>query len=381
VGNESRDGGARVAPRVISQESGNDWMLYNGDSTEVLAGIPESSIDLSVFSPPFATLYTYSASARDVGNARDEDEFWTHLRFIGSELLRVTKPGRLICVHVAQIPTQKAKDGVIGLSDFRGETIRRFTGDGWIYHGEVCIDKDPQAQAIRTKSKSLLFVQLRKDASWLRQALADYILVFRKPGENTVPIHPDLSNDDWILWARPIWYGIRESDTLNVAEARGETMMTATSARCSSEQLSAAFDSGATPVRRCLIRSLGLAARAMRPFAWGAALWALSSSPSTREWLSRTCVRLNRRSTPQRSLMRWPRLQHDAVQRAAARVGATADLAGGAPSLSPRHRAQRAHHGVRDLAVQCGHHRRAAVSTVPAVRAIHPGSKGGFIDE
>ena len=210
-----------MAPRVINQESGRDWVLFNGDSAEVLAGLPENSIDLSVFSPPFATLYTYSASARDVGNARNDAEFWEHLRFIGSELLRATKPGRLICVHVAQIPTQKAKDGVIGLSDFRGETIRHFIGDGWIYHGEVCIDKDPQAQAIRTKSKSLLFVQLRKDASWLRQALADYILVFRKPGENAEPIHPDLSNDDWILWARPIWYGIRESDTLNVAEARG----------------------------------------------------------------------------------------------------------------------------------------------------------------
>lgn len=210
-----------MAPSVIGQDEGRDWVLYNGDSTEVLGGLPENSIDLSVFSPPFATLYTYSASERDVGNARSDEEFWTHLRFISSELLRVTKPGRLICVHVAQIPTQKAKDGVIGLSDFRGATIRQFTADDWIYHGEVCIDKDPQAQAIRTKSKSLLFVQLRKDASWLRQALADYILVFRKPGENAVAIHPDLSNDDWILWARPIWYGIRESDTLNVAEARG----------------------------------------------------------------------------------------------------------------------------------------------------------------
>ena len=108
----------------------------------------------------------------------------------------------------------------IGLKDFRGQTIQAFESHGWIYHGEVCIDKDPQAQAIRTKSKALLFVQMRKDSSWLRPALADYILVFRKPGENVVPIQPDLSNEDWIEWARPIWYGIRESDILPVAEGR-----------------------------------------------------------------------------------------------------------------------------------------------------------------
>jgi DNA modification methylase len=111
---------------------------------------------------------------------------------------------------------------VIGLTDLRGATIEAFVARGWVYHGEVCIDKDPQAQAIRTKAKSLLFVQLKRDASWLRPALADYILVFRKPGDNAVPIHPDITNEDWIEWARPIWYGIRESDTLNVREGRSE---------------------------------------------------------------------------------------------------------------------------------------------------------------
>jgi DNA modification methylase len=100
--------------------------------------------------------------------------------------------------------------------------VRAYQAAGWIYHGRITIDKDPQAQAIRTKSKALLFVQMRKDSSWLRPALADYILVFRKPGENAVPVQPDLSNEDWIEWARPIWYGIRESDTLNVAEARAD---------------------------------------------------------------------------------------------------------------------------------------------------------------
>jgi len=132
------------------------------------------------------------------------------------------KPGRNVCVHVAQIPTQKARDGVIGLQDFRADTVRHFVGAGFVYHGEVVIDKDPQAQAIRTKSKSLLFVQLKKDAAWLRPALADYILVFRSPGDNVEAIHPDITNNDWISWARPIWYGIKESDTLNIAEARDD---------------------------------------------------------------------------------------------------------------------------------------------------------------
>jgi DNA modification methylase len=108
------------------------------------------------------------------------------------------------------------------LQDFRGKTIQAYQDNGWIYHGEVCIDKDPQAQAIRTKAKALMFVQLKKDSSWLRPALADYILVFRKPGENAVAIHPDISNEDWIQWARPIWYGIRESNTLNTSEAKSD---------------------------------------------------------------------------------------------------------------------------------------------------------------
>jgi DNA modification methylase len=114
------------------------------------------------------------------------------------------------------------RDGYIGLKDFRGDTIRLFESNGWIYHGEVCIDKDPQAQAIRTKSKALLFTQMHKDSSWSRQALADYILLFRKPGENKVPIKPDIDNNRWIEWARPIWYGIRESDTLQFTCARSD---------------------------------------------------------------------------------------------------------------------------------------------------------------
>lgn len=199
---------------------GDGYTLMLGDSAERLQEIDGDSIGLSVFSPPFISLYTYSPTERDIGNSRTEDEFFHHFGFIIDELLRVTMPGRNCCVHVAQVPAMLVRDGYIGLKDFRGGTIKAFEDHGWVYHGEVCIDKDPQAQAIRTHSKGLLFVQLRKDSSWLRPALADYILVFRKPGENPVPIQPDITNDQWIEWARPIWYGIHESDTLNVAEAR-----------------------------------------------------------------------------------------------------------------------------------------------------------------
>jgi DNA modification methylase len=201
---------------------GKDWKLYQGDSADEMNKLADDLIDLSIFSPPFLALYTYSATERDLGNCRSDKDFFDHFRFIIDGLLRVTKPGRLCCVHAAQTATTLTTHGVIGMKDFRGMLCENFVQRGWIYQGEVCIDKDPQAQAIRTHSKGLLFVQLKKDASWLRPAMADYILVFRKPGENQVPIHPDIDNNEWIEWARPIWYGIKESDTLNRAEARSE---------------------------------------------------------------------------------------------------------------------------------------------------------------
>lgn len=199
-----------------------DYTAMLGDSVERLAEVESDSVGLSVFSPPFMSLYTYSPTERDLGNCKGEDQFFHHFGYIIDHLLRVTMPGRLCCVHVAQVPAMLARDGYIGLKDFRGATINAFVDHGWIHHGEVCIDKDPQAQAIRTKSKSLLFTQLHKDSSWSRPALADFILVFRKPGENKQAVHPDITNDEWIEWARPIWYNIRESDTLQYSSARGE---------------------------------------------------------------------------------------------------------------------------------------------------------------
>lgn len=205
-----------------------DWTLVNDDCIEAIArDLAPDSVDLSVYSPPFISLYTYTASERDMGNCASADEFFAHYRFLIDQMLRVTKPGRLTAVHVSQVPAMLERDGYIGLKDFRGMVIAAYIAAGWIYHGEVCIDKDPQAQAIRTKAKGLLFVQMKKDSSWSRPALADYILLFRKPGDNAVPVTHEpanplaaLTNDEWIEFARPVWYGIRESDTLQVAEAR-----------------------------------------------------------------------------------------------------------------------------------------------------------------
>ncbi len=200
--------------------SGENWKLWLGDSVERMKAIESESVGLSVFSPPFQSLYTYSPTERDLGNSRSKTEFFTHFSFIIDELLRITKPGRNACVHVQQLTTTKATDGHIGMKDFRGDVIRAFEERGWIYYGEVCIDKDPQAQAIRTHSIGLLFTQFNKDSIMSRPALADYIIIFKKPGDNAEPIKHDLDNDTWIEWARPIWYGIKESDTLNVVAAR-----------------------------------------------------------------------------------------------------------------------------------------------------------------
>jgi len=142
--------------------TGTGWQLMLGDSVERLEEVAADSIGLSVYSPPFLSLYTYSPSERDMGNSASTEEFFHHYQFLLAQLLRVTMPGRLTAVHCAQVAAMKERDGWIGLKDFRGDLIRAYTAAGWIYHGEVCIDKDPQAQAIRTHAKGLMFVQLRK---------------------------------------------------------------------------------------------------------------------------------------------------------------------------------------------------------------------------
>ena len=201
---------------VTDTAEGDGWKLMLGDSCERLAEIPDDSIDLSVYSPPFASLYTYSPSERDLGNCADQAEFLDHYRFVLDHMVRVTKPGRISAVHVQQIAYQKAKDGYMGLADFRGDVIRAHEEAGFYLFGEVTVDKDPQLQAVRTKSHQLLFVSLRRDGCNVRPAMADYVLIFKKHGENEVPVKTDdIDNETWIKWAKPIWYDIREMSTLN----------------------------------------------------------------------------------------------------------------------------------------------------------------------
>ena len=208
---------------ITDEATGTNWTLWNGDSCERMQEMDNNSVDLSVSSPPFASLYTYSDSIRDLGNSTDRAQFLEHYRFIIDQLLRVTKPGRLACVHVQQLTTTKAMHGVIGLTDFRGDVIRAYIEAGWVFHGEVTVNKNPQAQAIRTKAQSLMFVTKNRDSSMSRPALADYLLLFRKPGDNAVPIKTDVSNDEWIKWAEPVWWDIRETNTLNERLGREDT--------------------------------------------------------------------------------------------------------------------------------------------------------------
>ena len=197
-----------------SQTSGADWDILLGDSCERMAEIPDESVSLSVYSPPFASLFTYSPTSRDLGNSASREEFIEHYSYIIRENLRITKPGRIACVHVQQVATSKAAHGVIGLTDFRGEVIRAYMDNGWIFHGEVTVWKDPQAQSIRTKAHALAFATKNRDSSMSRPALADYLLLFRKPGDNAVQIKNDVSNEEWIDWASPIWHDIHEGGDL-----------------------------------------------------------------------------------------------------------------------------------------------------------------------
>jgi len=203
---------------------GNTWKALRGDSCERLAELDNDSVDLCIYSPPFADLYTYSDSPRDLGNSRDWKEFLCHYSFVIREVLRVVKPGRLCCVHTSDIPALAQKDGYIGIKDFPGAVIAAHEAEGWVFHGRILVGKNPQAQAIRTHSKALLFVQLRKDSADSRPALVDHVLLFKKPGENAVPVTPvengEMDNDLWVQWANGIWTDIQETDTLQYQHAR-----------------------------------------------------------------------------------------------------------------------------------------------------------------
>ena len=211
---------ANMDDYVTDDAHGDNWRFMLGDSCERTAEIPSDSVHLSIYSPPFQSLYTYSPSIRDMGNSPDKDGFFEQYAYLIRENLRITVPGGLACIHVQQTSTTKATHGVIGLNDFRGDVIRAYQAEGWIYYGEVTVDKDPQAQAIRTKATALTFATKNRDSSSSRPALADYLLIFKKPGERPEKVKNDVTNDEWIEWARPIWYGIRETNTLNARIAR-----------------------------------------------------------------------------------------------------------------------------------------------------------------
>lgn len=208
---------------ILDQRITRDFAAYHGDCVEVLRGIPNNSVDYSIFSPPFASLYTYSDSDRDMGNSTDYDEFFTHYNFLCAELYRVLKPGRLLSFHCMLLPTSKTHDGYIGLRDFRGDLIRAHQAAGMIYHSEVVIWKDPVAAMQRTKALGLLYKQFRKDSSMCRQGIPDYLITMRKPGENPEPVRktPESHSVDlWQRYASPVWMDINPSDTLQYMSAR-----------------------------------------------------------------------------------------------------------------------------------------------------------------
>lgn len=219
--------------------TGKNWTLYLGDSVRMAERIESESVGLTVTSPPFPGMYAYTNSAHDIGNTTSIDEMIAHSRFLLPQLWRITMPGRLVAVHLMQLTAMKSRDGYIGIKDFRGRIIALFEDAGFVYSGEVTIEKNPQIQAVRNKERGLLFKTLATDSSMMRMALGDYLLQFRKPGENPRPVRAGISDKynsgegwitegEWIEWASPVWYrrragmsgGIRETDVLNVEQAR-----------------------------------------------------------------------------------------------------------------------------------------------------------------
>lgn len=210
---------------VLDQFATDHFALYQGDSAEVLRGLPESSVHFSIYSPPFASLYTYSDSERDMGNCHTHVEFEEHYGWLLPDMFRVTKPGRLMSVHCMDLPTSKARDGIIGLTDFRGLIIRAAQAAGWIFHSCVVIWKDPVTAMQRTKALGLLHKQIKKDSCMSRQGIPDYLVTFRKPGENAEPVshtNEDFPVQMWQRYASPVWMDIDPSDTLQYRSAREE---------------------------------------------------------------------------------------------------------------------------------------------------------------
>lgn len=259
--------------KVLAQDQGNDWVLYNADCIEMMRGLPENSVHYGIWSPPFASLYTFSDDPRDVSNNSDDRVFWEHYRYVLEGVYQALKPGRLISIHCMDLPTSITRDGFVGMRDFPGENIRLCQDIGFIYHSRVCIRKDPVSAMQRTKALGLLHKQVVKDSAMSRMGIADSIVTMRKPGDNDEPVRgifetyygDDITDDMltgearrsidhsgnrslaqhksiliWQRYAEPVWADIVQSDVLSHRLARDEH----DERHISPLQL--------TPIRRCI---------------------------------------------------------------------------------------------------------------------------------
>lgn len=200
----------------------DEFALYHGDCVEVTPMLPDESVGLSIFSPPFAELYTYSDEVADMGNSKDYNEFLFAFSFLVKELFRITMQGRNVCVHCMDLPIQKGKEGYIGLRDFSNMIRESFEKEGFIYHSRITIWKDPVVEMQRTKALGLLHKQVKKDSTMSRVGLPDYVMVFRKDGNRDNPVHCDINVDTWQKYASPVWDDINYSNTLNLKGSRDE---------------------------------------------------------------------------------------------------------------------------------------------------------------
>jgi DNA modification methylase len=223
---------------VKNQMLTEKYALYQGDCVEVTKTLPDNSMHMAIFSPPFADLYCYSDSLEDMGNSKGYDQFFEHFSFLVEQLYRVMKPGRQCVVHCIDIPAMLERDGYIGLKDFPGDLIKSFQKHGFIYHSRHTIWKDPLIEAVRTKANGLSYGQIQRDSSRCRAGLPDYLIAFRKQGQNEIPVtHKEglgryAGNKDpggqglsrqhniWRSYASPVWMDIRQTKTLNAKSAR-----------------------------------------------------------------------------------------------------------------------------------------------------------------
>ncbi len=233
--------------KVMKQASGKNWALYQGDCVQVVQGIPDNSIDFSVYSPPFIDTYVYSDSEADMGNSADDDEFFRHYEYLIGEMYRVTLPGRLTAVHCKDLPTYMGSDGAAGLRDFPGDIIRAHERYGWHFHSRVTIWKDPVIERARTNNHGLLHKNFAERSEACRQGMADYLIVFRKwpleggrsiqqkrvPGDY-IGTNPPPANyaragkfsDEsysiavWQRYASPVWFDVDQTRVLNYKQAK-----------------------------------------------------------------------------------------------------------------------------------------------------------------